>query len=84
MLFNSADIANFAPEDKIKYLNDMTTERDIRNQIAYARDEGIAEGREEGKQEERLAIAANLKAQGFPLEVIAKVTSLSKEQLEAL
>ena len=66
----------------------MTTERDIHNQIEYARKEGIEkgreEGREEGKQEVRLAIAANLKAQGFPIETIAKATGISPEQLEAI
>lgn len=36
LLFSSADLQNFAPEDKVKYVNDMTTERDIRNQIAFA------------------------------------------------
>ena len=36
------------PEDKIKYHNDMTTERDIRNQIAFARDKGLEEGMEKG------------------------------------
>ncbi len=48
LLFSSADLHNFAPDDKIKYLNDMTTERDIRNQIAFAKDKGFEEGREEG------------------------------------
>ena len=88
LLFNSADIANFAPEDKIKYLNDMTTERDIHNQIEYARKEGIErgieKGREEGREKERSSIAAKLKSQGFPIDAIAEATGLSKEQLEAL
>jgi predicted transposase/invertase (TIGR01784 family) len=51
LLFESAEIATFAPKEKVKYENDMTTERDIRNQIAYARQEGRAEGREEGQQD---------------------------------
>ena len=50
-LFESAEIATFAPKEKVKYQNDMTSERDIRNQIAYARQEGRAEGREEGQQD---------------------------------
>ena len=29
----------------------MTTERDIRNQIAYSREEGLAEGLEKGRAE---------------------------------
>ena len=69
LLFNSADLSKFAKEDKIKYENNMTTERDIRNQIAYARHEGKmegeAKGREEGREEGRveacLAVARKLK-----------------------
>jgi len=77
----------------------MTTERDIHNQIEYARNEGAERGREEGREEGRkegreegreegrkklIEVAANLKAKGFPLEAIAEATGLSKEQLEAL
>ena len=38
LLFESAEIAKFAPKDKQRYINDMTTAQDIKNQIAYARD----------------------------------------------
>ena len=80
LLFNSADLSKFAPEDKIKYENDMTTERDIRNQIAYAREEGKAEG----KAEERLSLAKKFKEQGFPSNAIAEATGLSVQEIEAL
>ena len=80
MLFNSADIANFAPEDKIQYLNDMTTERDIRNQIAYARDEGKAEGREE----ERRLIAQKCKEEGMPIEMIIRLSGLTEQEILSL
>ena len=50
-MFSSADLHNFAQEDRIKYQNDMTTERDIQNQIDFARDKGIEIGREEGHEE---------------------------------
>jgi flagellar biosynthesis/type III secretory pathway protein FliH len=85
-LFSSADLHNFAPDDKIKYLNDMTTERDIRNQIAFAKDkgfeegreegfeDGIEKGREEGRVEERERIVTALRDQGISEEIIAKVS----------
>lgn len=88
LLFNSADISKFANEDKIKYLNDMTTERDIQNQIEYSNEEGYrkgkAEGRVEGRAEGIELVAANLKAEGLPLNVIAKATGLTEEQIKAL
>ena len=70
LLFSSADLHNFAPDDKIKYLNDMTTERDIRNQIAFAKDKGF----EEGREEERERIITALRNQGVSEEIIAKVS----------
>ena len=80
LLFNSADLSKFAKEDKIKYVNNMTTERDIRNQIDYARHEG----REEGKEEATLTMAKNCKAEGLPVEMIVKLTGLSEEVIKAL
>ena len=88
LLFSSADLATFAPEEKLKYENNMTTERDIRNQIAYAHDtgieEGVARGRGEGWEEATLAVARKLKERGISPAVIAEATGLSAEQIEAL
>ena len=75
LLFSSAEIAKFAPEEKIKYENDMTTERDIRNQIAYGREEGRAEGKAEGKAEERRLIMEKLKKKGFSDAEVAELLS---------
>ena len=93
LLFESAEIATFTPQERIKYDFDMTTERDIKNQIAYAeekglekglekgreegRQEGREEGREEGRQEERARIIEELRKQGVPEEVIAQVIKTS-------
>lgn len=96
LLFSSADLNKFAPEDKIKYHNDMTTERDIRNQIDFARDkgyelglaegkaEGLAEGKAEGlaEGEAKVRVAARAMLQdGMPVELVARYTGLSEEQL---
>ena len=74
----------------------MTTERDIRNQIAYAKKEGIALGFAEGKAEgeakgkaegerlKSLAIAKAMKENGIALEVIATCTQLSQEDIAIL
>ncbi len=81
LLFDSEEIAKFTDEEKVKYEYDMTTERDIRNQIAYSREEGLAEGLEkgraegkaEGKAEERRLIARRLKEKGFSDEEVASI-----------
>ena len=57
------------PQERIKYDFDMTTERDIKNQIAYAEEKG----RQEGRQEEHARIIEELRKQGVSEEVIAQV-----------
>ena len=88
LLFTSANLSNFTAEDKIKYHNDMTTERDIRNQIAFARDKGLeegeAKGKAEGRAEGKAEIAKAMLAEGMDLALIIKLTGLSAEELSAL
>ena len=72
LLFSSADLHNFAPDDKIKYLNDMTTERDIRNQIAFAKDKGKED------------VARAMLKDSVDPKLISKYTGLSEEQIAAL
>ena len=50
----------------------MRTERDLKNQIAYARKEGLEEGREEGREEERIRIVENLRKLGVSEDKIAR------------
>ena len=66
LLFNSAEIANFTPEEKVKYEHDMTTERDRRNQLAFSYDKGV----EEGRNQEREEVLNRMKAFGLPQETI--------------
>ena len=89
LLFESAEIATFTPQEKIKLENDMRTERDLKNQMAYAeekgREQGLEEGREEGRkeglekgivkgrEEERVRIIEELRKQGYPEEKIAEL-----------
>ena len=84
LLFNSAEINNFAPEEKIKYHNDMTTERDIKNQIAYAEQKGFEKGFEQGVVQTLESTAKKMLADNVPAEVIAKYTGLSAEEINKL
>ena len=87
LLFESAEIATFTPQEKIKYEYDMTTERDIKNQIASAKEIGREEGREEGMEKgiavgrnsERARIIEAFRKQGVSEEIIAKVLSTAGE-----
>ena len=84
LLFSSADLSNFAPEEKIKYLSDMTTERDIRNQIAYAKDKGIEQGIEQGVAQRNAEIAKAMLAKGYDPATVQELTGLAAEEIEAL
>jgi predicted transposase/invertase (TIGR01784 family) len=48
------------------------------------RAEGIAEGIEAGRKEERIALAKSMKADGMPVSVIEKYTSLTAEEISKL
>ena len=73
LLFDSAEIATFMPDEKIRYEKDMTTERDRYNQLVYAEVKGMEKGLEKGRAEERSRIVEAMRRQGIPNEVIAKV-----------
>jgi len=91
-LFKTAEIATFTPEERIKYENDMTTERDIQNYISYAREKGLEEGRaegimegiEKGREEGRIEAARNMLADEISIDLVAKYTGLSIEQVKEL
>ena len=57
-----------------------TTQRDIRNQMQYEREQGI----KQGSLNEKLRIAKSCKNCGIALEQIAQCTGLSTEEVLAL
>ena len=91
-LFDVTEVESLPKEEKRKYYSYMTTERDIRNQIDFAveqgeargRAEGRAEGQAEGEAKERLKAARNLKSLGVSVDIIAKATGLSEAEIAAL
>ena len=57
----SADLSNFATDERTQYFEDMHTKEDIERMIAYAKKEGMAigleTGRKEGREEGKLQVA---------------------------
>ena len=76
LLFKSLEIANFAEDEKSEYLKDMTTERDLANQMKTAEDRGRAKVIEE--------VASSMKAKGYPIEAICDITGLSQEKVDSI
>ena len=50
LLFDCAEFTKLAPKEQIRYRHDMTTARDIANQIDYARKEGMSMGMLKGME----------------------------------
>ena len=86
-LFEVAEFVALPAEQRKSYIAKMTTERDIINQIAYAREKGeeagMAKGKAEGITEAKFQIAKDLKANGVSVEIIAKCTGLPIETVES-
>ena len=71
-LFETAEIAKFTPQEKTKFEYDMRTERDLRNQIAYAEEKGREEERIRHEAKLR-TIEENLRRRGLSEEDIAEL-----------
>ena len=52
--------------------------------LAEGRTEGRAEGRAEGQTDEKLATAKRMKADGMPVDLIAKYTGLTSDEISKL
>lgn len=95
-IFDTGELIMSSDDLRTLILSKMTTERDLRNQFAYATKigleegrekgiaEGLAEGRAEGRTEGRTEVAVNMLAAGMDVQQVAKLTMLTVEQVEAL
>lgn len=83
-LYRASEIAQFDETKKLIYDTEMMTERDYQHDMYYSREEGRAEGRAEGQTEAKMEMAKNFKVLGVPIDIIAKATGLSAEEVAEL
>ena len=95
-LFHLSDRASQPKEEQIKYIKEMRTERDFRNQLVYARDMGILEGKAEGKAEGiaegeargeakgKAEAALAMLANGLDIALVSRCTGLTEQQIRDL
>lgn len=87
-LFEQAEIAKYTPAEVGEYERSLKEYRDIINVVNTAERKGhakgLAEGKEQGRAEEKRAIACSLKNMNLPLEQIAQITGLFVEEIENL
>ena len=80
----SSALYNMDKDIRNKVLYNMTTERDLRNQMAYARKLAIEEGLAEGRRKANMESALRFKQLGVAVEIISEATGLSVEEIEGL
>ena len=87
-MFDISELVNMDEVTRSKVLSKMTTERDLQNQMDYAkeegREEGRAEGREEGRAEQNFENAKKLKELGVDIAIISQATGLDPHAIEEL
>lgn len=77
-------IETMSREEQDSYFHHLDDAVVLVDNIKTARNEGILEGREEGKEEEKIKIAKNLKKMGLDIEPIKIATGLSELEIEKL
>ena len=87
-LFEACEIARFSPDKRLIYEKEMITERDYRNILETAREDGFAEGEAKGKAEGSAAKAAEIAramlASGMDIPLISSLTGLPEEEVKRL
>ena len=87
-LFRACEIAAFSEEKRIEYEKDMHDEKRLYGMLAAqhkeGRAEGLKEGLEAGRKEGIRATAIKMLELSMPVDVIASVTGLTEDQINAL
>lgn len=83
-LFEQAEIARFTFDERWAYEGSVKAYRDIRNSIITAERNAEKKGMEKGAEKEKRKIAKLMKANGAPIEMIAKCTELSEDEIKKI
>ena len=80
-IFEASELYNMDKVTRDKVIHKMTTERDLRNQMAYARQEAISEGREEGRKEGLRYAVMRMHDSGLDVGHIAEIMVISVDDV---
>ena len=87
-LFNASDYNHLSDKEQRQYEDSMTTVEDLMSYARVQRAEGVEEGMErgieEGMEKGKEEVAKAMKADGVPVETIAKYSGLSEADIRAL
>lgn len=79
-IYDAADTLRFTNKERHNYRQNIMNSLEIEATMYDFREEGLKKGREESA----LSIAAKMKAQGIPLDVIVSCTELDAETVAKL
>lgn len=83
-----AAYANLSPADRLAYDTEVKAYRDMRGQLEYAEDRGLARGRAEGlakgRAEGEISMIKQMLKNGLPLETIAKIADMTVDKIKQL
>ena len=79
-----ADVGGMTCAERLQYDEALKKYRDTISVFEGVRLEGRMEGNAEGRLEEKIAIARNLKSMGMSISDVSKATGLSEEGIKAL
>ena len=83
-IFEVSELINMDEVTRSKVIEKMTTERDLRNQMEYARQEAIAEGHAEGHAEGLAEAARKMVASGMTHEAVADILQIPEGRLKEM
>ena len=87
-MFAVSELLNMDEKTRSNVIENMTTERDLRNQMDYAKKEGIQEGRAEGRTEGRAEginlVIRQMITKGMTVQQVADIVNMSVEEIEAI
>ena len=86
--FEEARVSNLSKAERVLYEESMRYNWDMYSTMETShgkgKEEGLKEGKEQGRQEEKLAMARTMKALSLPMETIIQVTGLSSDEVDYL
>ena len=95
-VMNACEFARFDADKKLKFELEMLNEFDRENHLRQEREkglqqgleqglqQGLEQGREQGREDEKIAIATKMLSDGLDVELVAKYTGLSSDNLATL
>lgn len=91
-VFQTAELAQFNKKERSNYEDSLKVYRDIKNSLDYAEEKGkkrgiemgVEIGVEKGKKETQIENAKKAIKENLPLEIIAKITDLTIEEIQQI